>query len=472
MKNITKIFSLGMFLLFAFSFPSKSDEIPVELAQSIAMQVAKTNFPPEANANELYKIKRIQFYPDLSPTAIYIVDISPAGFVLVSNEDNTYPVLGYSSKNYFNAGELPTALSTLIKSYSDQIDFIRKKGLEASDEIKSNWEYYCSNTAGVSRAGRQIVEPLISTTWNQNRYYNHHCPVDSNVFPNMNYHVPAGCFPVAMAQVMKYYAHPVFGTGQHSYMLPEYGEMSADFENPGYNYSNMPAFLEEENEDLARLIYHCGVSLTTSYGTFGSLAFISDIKAALVSYFKYQDDIAQVYRNQYTDMEWKNLLKEELENSRPVIYRGTGTNGVHGWVCDGYDAEGLFHMNWGWGGSFDGYFEMSDLHPGGYIFNEGHKALINITPLISGHPELSSSTIKVFPNPVREKVYISISEESIKSLNVSIIDLAGKTILQQGYQQQRGLSSIVLNLAHIADGVYLLQVQNGQEVFSTKLIKQ
>jgi len=456
--SASKLF-VGISIMLAFSLTAKAEEIPVDLAQKIALKVASENF-----TNEISGIKALHFYPNLSQPSMFVMDISPSGFVIVSNEDNTYPVLGYSSRGHFNLDEMPPALAELIYSYDAQIEFIRENGLQASAKIENQWTYY--STTQLSPGTRAGVEPLVSTTWNQTRYYNVQCPVDSGVTPQMQYHVPAGCFAVAMAQVLKYYEHPSSGEGQHSYDLPDYGQIIANFEVPGYNYSNMPPGLEEDNEDVARLIYHCGVSLTTAYGTSASLAFVNDIKAAMIDHFRYQDDIKLIFRSQYADEEWIAAISNELDQNRPVIYRGTGANGGHGWLCDGYNNEDLFHMNWGWGGTFDGYFEMSDLHPAGYYFNDGQMAMINMIPLPTGTTELAEQTFEIFPNPASNVFKIRYQIPDAGCQMISLFAIGGKKIWEKGMTE----NEMEVDVSELPVGMYFVRVQAGGVSAMTKLL--
>ncbi len=466
MKNLVKVITIGIFILFAFSLISKSENIKVDLAQKIAIKVAYAHFVNHEAEN--YQVQRLHLYPNLSSPTIFIVDMKPGGFVLVSNEKNTYPVLGFSENGHFEINEMPPALEELIIGYSDQITFIKDNNLQATDKIRSKWEYYSTDQGDNSATVRSAIDPLITTTWNQTRYYNEYCPVDSNVVQQMNYHVPAGCFAVAMAQVIRYYEHPTYGEGQHSYMLPDYGEMSANFESPGYDYINMPNALDDYNDEVARLIYHCGVSLTTAYAPTASLAFVSDVRAAMMDHFRYQDELQQVYRSQYNDEEWTNLITNELNQNRPVIYRGTGTTGGHGWVCDGYNTEELFHMNWGWSGAFDGYYELSDLHPAGYFFNDAQMALIQMIPLPTGTVEIEENSFIIYPNPASDVIRIRFNRkmqdrkmQDARCKSISLFAIEGKKILEREFMD----NELEFNVSSLPNGMYIIRLQSEDEFF-------
>ena len=147
--------------------------------------------------------------------------------------------------------------------------------------------------------------------------------------------------------------------------------LSANFGGTYYNWNAMPTYVNNPNEAVAELMYHCGVAVEMGYGpTVSGSYVIEDItpsieqtcENAYKTYFGYNPDtlegIIRSYTDQngnlvenYSDSEWINLMKDELNNSRPIQYAGFGGGGGHTWVCDGYDSNDFFHMNWGWGGA-------------------------------------------------------------------------------------------------------------------------
>ncbi|MCB0638518.1 MAG: C10 family peptidase, partial [Lewinella sp.] len=232
------------------------------------------------------------------------------------------------------------------------------------------------------------VEPLLTTRWDQPYPYNGLCPQD----PFSGQRAVVGCVATAMAQVMRYHAHPAQGAGFHSYNHPQFGTVSANFGATTYNWANMPNVVTNFNQDVALLSYHCGVSIEMEYGVdvsgVSSLSFVAD---ALKQYFAYANTTTFVERNNFSTTTWIQMMKEELDNSRPVQYAGVGQAGGHSWVMDGYDTGNFFHMNWGWGGYQDGYFTIDNLNPdlggtgaGSGGFNYYQQAVIGIAPATGG----------------------------------------------------------------------------------------
>jgi len=309
----------------------------------------------------------------------YIYNIDAGGFVIISAWDATIPILGFSEEGCYDAySEIGVpAFAELLKGYEAQISDAIERDLPATHDIVLQWEKWQSPSV-LTENGRS-VSPLLGTTWNQSCYYNELCPEDNGAPGGYCNHVPAGCVALAMAQVLKYWNYPASGTGYHEYYISPYGLQSADFENTSYGWENMPNSIGSSNLDVATLIYHCAVSVNMQFGPNGSGASTSMARSSLVNYFNYSQDAQYLTKSNYSNGEWETMLRDDLDEDRPVIYRGDGTGG-HAWVCDGYAADNYFHMNWGWGGYANGYFYLSNLNPAGGNFTNNQAAIMGIVP--------------------------------------------------------------------------------------------
>lgn len=337
-------------------------------------------------------------------TAYYVFDVGEnQGFVIVSGDDLAEPVLGYNITGRYTKENLPPALIKWMDNYRLQIVYAVENLQSTSTEITNKWDKYYNNTT-VNHPGRSTnsVNPLLgSIAWNQDPYYNEMCPYDNNY---SDYCV-TGCVATAMAQIMKYWAFPTQGTGFHSYNDPHYGTQSANFGGTTYQWSSMPNSINSSNNAIATLMYHCGVAVDMGYGpgaTGGSEAYVTIAGAptgsacaelAYKTYFGYDPGTIQgILRDNYPNQnDWTSLLTNELDNNRPIQYAGSGQGGGHTWVCDGYDQNGQFHMNWGWGGNSNGYFDINNLSPGALGagggtggFNSYQQAIIGIKPVNGG----------------------------------------------------------------------------------------
>ncbi|MBI9038994.1 MAG: C10 family peptidase [Bacteroidales bacterium] len=312
-----------------------------------------------------------------SSPVYYIFNVNQEdGFVIIAADDDVYPFLGYAfTGKYVDNIDQPINFKTWIDHSKDQILFVKENGLQADEQISEAWKKY--QTQAQSTDPVLGVNPLLTTNWDQGNYYNALCPVD-NAGPGG--HVYAGCLATAMGQVMKYHNHPEQGTGQHSYYCAPYGTQTANFGATTYNWSSMPNSVYYNNTAVATLLFHCGVSVNMMYGPDGSGAWTTDSRTALINYFSYSSSAQYKQKSSYSSSAWENLLKTELEASRPMIYRGQGSGGGHAFVCDGYQGTNHFHFNWGWSGYYNGYFYVSNLNPGGSNLNDLQAAVIGIQP--------------------------------------------------------------------------------------------
>lgn len=315
-----------------------------------------------------------------SEIVIYFMNFIEGGWVAVSVSDAVVPIVAYSFDGSYGDGEAPANFSSWITQYKKQISFAIAQNIQPTPETKKLWSRYLTNEPhGLSahKTGRN-VEPLLTTTWNQGMYYNEMCPADP---AGPGGHCYAGCVPTAMGQVCNYFRFPPTGTGSYSYQCPPYGELSADFENSNYDWDGMPVNVSGSSLATAQLLYHLGVSCDLVYGPNGSGMYNHKAAYALRTHFKYSPETQYVFRDS-TNMDWDSLLVSHLDRKMPMYYAGWSvldTNG-HAFVCDGYQDSSYFHFNWGWGGSYDGYFYTGNLSPGGSNFNLAQEVIINCFP--------------------------------------------------------------------------------------------
>ena len=210
-----------------------------------------------------------------------------------------------------------------------------------------------------TEAAKQDISPLLKTTWNQTAPYNNLCPTG----------MPTGCVATAMAQAMKYHAYPTKGTGTVSTTYNN-STLSMDLDNTTFQWAQMRndystgTATATQKTAVATLMKACGYSVKMQYASGGSGALTQDIVPAMVNNFKYANSILLDYRDFYSLSDWSDKVYAELLAGRPLIYGGSGTDGGHQFVCDGYRAsDGYFHFNWGWGGNSDGYFSLTYLVP-------------------------------------------------------------------------------------------------------------
>jgi len=330
------------------------------------------------------------------PPLFYVFNINGTeGFLIIAGDDAVHPVLAYSSEGSFVPGEIPPNVAAWLEDYGNQIRFAITSGIRASRETRSEWAALSGNDPPAQKPKfRQGINALLTTKWNQGLPFNSLCPYQYYY----NERPATGCVATAMAMVMKYHNYPPSGIGNYSYYDNGYGTLAANFGMTTYRWDLMPDMVTSYNAAVAILMRHCGISVQMDYNVAsagGSTAYIITAKSpvvhcseyALKTYFGYAATMQGVQRDNYTTSAWILMLRTELDARRPVIYGGFGIGGGHCFVCDGYDDQSKFHFNWGWGGSYDGFFVIDALNPegtgigggtGGY--NSGHQALIGVRP--------------------------------------------------------------------------------------------
>ncbi len=391
-----KRFTMTMALLLAVVMPMMAEHVTPETAQKVAKTFLNNN---GAKSAQLTDLTNAAGFPNL-----YIFN-GEEGFVVMAADDCAQPILGYSLTGQFVAENMPSNVKGWLEGYNNEIQYAIDSKMKASTETTKLWKDLID---GNSKAGKAttVVNALLQTTWDQNGYYyysggqlyiyelyNNMCPYDNNAGER----TVTGCVATAMAQIMKYWSYPAYGVGSHSYTPathPEYGVQSANFGATNYAWNNMPNELTSsstttQKNAIATLMYHCGVSVDMDYDigdNGGSGAYSEDVPNALIGYFNYKSTASMKYKSAYSDNNWINLLKTELNASRPIQYSGSGTGG-HAFVCDGYNSSNQFHFNWGWSGNNDGFYSLSSLNPGSggsgggnYNFTNNQSAVIGIEP--------------------------------------------------------------------------------------------
>lgn len=270
------------------------------------------------------------------------------GFVIVSADDRTTPVLGYADKGSLEMNKLPVNARRWLEGYAE--------------EIKALGEDVQANTHPRRVIGAPVA-PLLTCHWDQGAPYNLQCPIDGK------YNSVTGCVATAMAQVMYYHkwpqsattAIPAYTTSTKKLNLSELPATTFKWDQmkDSYSYDETGAAADA----VAELMRYCGQAVRMDYTSNESGASVG--AAHLINYFGYSKTAQDMNRSYYTTTEWEAMIYKELSNARPVLYSGNSGSGGHQFVIDGYDNKGLFHVNWGWGGYADGHFVLSVLNPDG-----------------------------------------------------------------------------------------------------------
>lgn len=363
--NKTLVLLVAVFGLF---LGLKAHPVDLETAKSVAGQFMQTG---QLQLSAIYET-------DQHDVAIYVFN-TENGFVMVSANNCETPIIGYSNEGPFDPNNLPIQLQGYLHDFVARIQYGIEHQIHADEITERQWNSI-KTTGRLSNLGTtESVPPLLTTQWHQGCLYNSLCPANANQPCG---HAEAGCLAVAMGQIMRYWRYPAMGWGSHSYIFAG-TTLSADFGSTAYHWNQMPVSLTENSSEaeinaVSTLLYHCGVAVDMKYKSDGSWADPNTAVDAMRRYFNYSRQIHRERQADYDNEAWSLLLKSSLDLSRPILYVGYGSGG-HAFVCDGYDADGLFHFNWGWG-SADGYFALGNLNPNGNDFNQSNLAILDIIP--------------------------------------------------------------------------------------------
>lgn len=276
----------------------------------------------------------------------YIINFQPKGWVILSADDTALPLIGFSDEGTFLTDDMPETCTQWLQMRYNEINDNYGKG-----NRKAQWD---SPVAGSTRASDD-VEPLLQVNWNQGKPYYQFCP------SNENGTSVVGCVAVAMAQAMSVVKYPERPVGEYSYNHSVYGTIFINYdEEAAYDWSKIISGADSRVW-VAHLLYHCGVSLKMNYSPTGSGTQTAYIPAALQRNFSYPSSVKFYTRSGYSG-DWSNLILTELQEGRVVCYSGIDSKQGYGhcFNLDGY-SSGMFHVNWGWGGSNNGYFALDGL---------------------------------------------------------------------------------------------------------------
>ena len=368
--------------LLAQAAPITQDQARKEASSFLLnKQISNRSLNPVALSNSMLKAG--------NQAAFYIFNVgNNQGFVIVSGDDRINPILGYSYDGHFDEAKAPVNMKNWLNDYAQQIalldNYASIKGAIAAPKAANVVDTHNS------------IAPMITTKWDQATPYWNECPQFMNSDDEADGYELAytGCVATSMSQLMNFYKYPE----QTSQVIPAY---SFTYSDGNYNYSTvqMPelpittfdwahmrdTYTGAEDEvytsAVAHLMFYVGCALKSQYGVSATGAYTDDIPKAF-GIFGYGSKLA--YRNDYTQEVWDNMVYQELAAGRPMIYNGTaGSGGGHSFICDGYEYGNYFHINWGWGGMGNGYFQLAIMNPyasgiGGSSSAEGYNMKQNI----------------------------------------------------------------------------------------------
>ena len=317
--------------------------------------------------------------------AYYVVEYNEGGWAIVSAQSSYDPIIGYNTTDAFVA---PEPMQFALDVCAQHIVNVSQTAGVAKHE---GWDRAKMRKA-VAEVNMPDVAPLIKRDLDQGSPFNKYCPkVDGKS-------TLVGCVAVGMTQAMMVQHYPVAPQGKHSYNCPGVGMLSVNYsEEKPYNWEAMD---NGDTDEIARLLYHCGVSVDMGYTPEGSGAGNSIAKTALETYFCYDPALLRFVEKDANPNGWLEMLVQDIVLGRVVVYFGSGEMGGHCWNLDGWkNATQKVHVNWGWGGYGNGYFDIDKMEDAyqGMTFPENNTAVLGVgAPTTAPYGlELSTTTFVV-----------------------------------------------------------------------------
>ena len=343
-----------------------SEEVAEQKAMSFLMQNTPSDYSIQRRASRKDPQLRLANQQD---EFFVFNDDANGGYVIVSGDERMPDVLGYSYESTFDAENVPENMQALLDGYAAQVAYVR-----AHSEV-------LESPRKVASLGN--ISPMLTSHWNQREPYNNKCPLVGGE------RTLTGCVATAMAQIMYYHKWPEQMHGR----IPDYVTRSLqlwvsdtspkdykiDWKNMLSSYSS--GYTQKEADAVAMLMMLCGVAVEMDYTTRWSGAGTDKACDAFSEYFSYDGNQESVWSGNYSSDAWEQLLYDELVEGRPILYVGYGNDGGHAFVIDGCNNN-YFHVNYGWGGSVEGFFLLSAVPN----YTEDQNAVIGIRPLKPNTP--------------------------------------------------------------------------------------
>lgn len=359
MKRLS-ILSLLMFLVVAVSAQTRSVEEAKNEVLAFLHESANSRHKAKAAVSMALDLRYTLQRPDESAAAAYLFQVGDdSGYVLVSAEKSARTILAYADEGSFDERNIPTNMKIWLQHYAEEIAWASKQSSLAGDAPRG----------GAKTMPNGRIEPLLGDIeWNQGAPYWNNCPYDSD-----GGRCYTGCVATATAQIMRYWKTPVTGKDSHYYVWQRSDgsqqQLSANFSQHTYDWDSMignynHSYTEEQAQAVAVLMSDVGIAIDMAYSSSGSGTQTELAAQALYKYFGFKSSLRAVHPDYVGNEVFAEQMLAELQDGRPVLMSGaTTSNEGHAFVCDGYDGEGLFHINWGWGGIQNNYFALSALDP-------------------------------------------------------------------------------------------------------------
>ena len=471
-----------------------------EARQAAACYMNNLGNGHKTDVSELNLIHQIN-NPELNIPSCYFFNVSDWGWIILSASTVTDPIVAYGDNGQnLNIKDAPENMMWWVNSYAALIAAKQVEDLKYTLDEDKAWYELLENTYSSPKNGPKANIILLQEEWgqggNSGNTYNMLCPRYEGV-PTVT-----GCVATALSQIIHYYKFPVRGQSFNNYQwcnsdlnMTTPVTIKLKFDTMFFDYSMMPNFITSntpyaQRYEVARLCYAVGVAMCMNYGTNasgGSGAVSASVPNVMSVNFKYKK-CTQIKRADEGDSAFMAKIRSDLELNRPIYMSGTSKTSVgnddrHAWVCDGFKTTStkMYHMNWGWEGKGNGYYNLYDNTASGmriwdytvtppndmrYTFTLEQTAMIGLIPPHADssnvdfmpHVGINSCSIPVlytaYPNPACFSVTLPYS--ILQAETLTIYNIEGKVMEQHSLQS--GSDHIDINVTNMPAGIYTYRI--------------
>jgi hypothetical protein len=356
------LITILVILLWSVSMVARTPQEAAEIAsQFISQRSSAIGSAQRTAAISNVDLAFTQYRTDRTTPAVFVFNsVADGGFVLVSAENESRAILGYSDHGYFDAANIPTNMQFWLQMYADEL-----ARYEANKPTLQAGQVALARNKRAASSSYPTIAPILGTmVWGQGEPYNNLCPSVNGE------RCVTGCVATAISQIMYVHKYPTKGTGSKSYTTETHQlNLSADFGATTYDWDNMLPYYSSgynstQAKAVATLLYHVGIAADMDYDPDGSGASSAISLANLSTYFGYDKGINTLPKDFMKEEDVLNAIAADLKIGHPVYVSGATKNQEgHAFVCDGMQSDGYLHINWGWYGISNGYFALSALDP-------------------------------------------------------------------------------------------------------------
>lgn len=457
---------------------AKAENITVDQAKDAAAHFLQHNSTLTRITAEQLTLAYQWNNDSLGVASMYLFTAPAEGWIIMAATTVMNPVMGFADDNVFDVDNMAPQLEWWLEGYHEMICEVQNADARLSFEDSKSWKELYSH----AMTGTKASNYLMDEKWDQGGIYG----TDYNIYcPEVNGYVcPVGCVATALAQICHYYGYPTRPKGSISYAWQTGGQrLAINFDTiQTLDYSIMPNTIKNntprnEREEISRLGYYLGLGVHMEYDWDGSGASSEDVVSAMYRYFKYSNG-QYIIRRAIEDTAFLDGIKRDLAKNRPVYMSGRSSTGSgrdaagHAWVCDGFrSSDGQYHMNWGWGGTGNGFFRLAEndmpISSMGYNFNAQTYGRYQ-TVIVGMIPPQDSTDRQVgvvevennvtlgrpYPNPATMSVVLPYSTRDASELQVFGVN--GRLV--ESHRLPAGEGEVTLRVDALPSGIYIYRM--------------